>query len=76
MQTLPNVPLCPSTGRGLSLGASRTISIVYATPSIFRLISVAVTAAENPLSIFTVVTPEAQLLSIVSNADSPPKLAP
>ena len=36
----------------------------------------AATAAPNPLSMLTTVTPEAQLLSAASNADTPPKLAP
>ena len=36
----------------------------------------AATAAPNPLSMLTTVTPEAQLLSAASNAATPPKLAP
>ena len=42
----------------------------------FLFISVAVTAAEKPLSILTTVTPAEQLLSIVKSAESPLKLAP
>jgi hypothetical protein len=44
--------------------------------SIFLFISVAVTAAEKPLSILTAVTPEAQLLSIVKRAESPSNAEP
>ncbi len=36
----------------------------------------AATAAPNPLSMLTTVTPDAQLLSAASNAATPPKLAP
>src|SRR4029453_13755800 len=36
----------------------------------------AATAAPNPLSMLTTVTPEAQLFSAASNAATPPKLAP
>ena len=75
-RTRPNVPLCPSTGLGGSFGTSRTISISHSIPSIFLLIIVAVTAAEKPLSMLTTVTPEAQLLSMVSRADKPWKLVP
>jgi hypothetical protein len=40
------------------------------------LMSVAVTAAEKPLSMLTAVTPEAQLLSMVNSAESPSKQEP
>ena len=41
-----------------------------------RFISVAAYAAPNPLSMFTTVTPDAQLFNIESSAAIPPKLAP
>jgi len=40
------------------------------------LIRLAAYAAPKPLSMFTTVTPDAQLLSIASSAAMPPKLAP
>ena len=41
-----------------------------------RLMRCAASAAPNPLSMFTTVTPAAQAFSIVSKGATPPKLAP
>ena len=66
----------------MALSIAQTITIgqllivFYLTVSIFLLISVAVTAAEKPLSMLTTVIPDAQLFSIVRRAESPWKLAP
>jgi hypothetical protein len=61
-------------GLGLSLSPEPepfSISIRYKW-----LISDAIEAAPNPLSMFTTETPDAQLFSMPSRAAMPPKLAP
>jgi len=48
----------------------------YELFSIFLFISVAVTAAEKPLSMLTTATPAVQLFNIVKRAERPSKLEP
>src|SRR5208282_80213 len=68
LESAPGASLCDGIARRHHAPPSRSIPT--------RLINVAASAAPKPLSILTTVTPLAQVFSIPSSADIPPKAAP